>query len=295
MTPIRANGLALLAALAWGLGNVSQKTILDHMDGFAAAGITSFVGAIALWPLMRRELRRPLPNQRGSLGLTVKISALFTLAATVMQFGYGHTSVTNAGFLVNTAAAITPVIGWLCFGQRPPPWIWLASLFTLAGVFLMAGGAWTGLSFGDGLALTAALAFAFWTIFLGRYVMQYRRPIFITVVQLLICGAICTGVGAATYGVPSLASIFAAWPEIVILGLLSKGLAYCLNATAQQHIAPACAAILLSAESVFGALSAMILLGETLSFSRAMGAASILAGVTIAASLSMPALRSTAP
>lgn len=35
MTPLRANALALIAALAWGLGNVSQKAILQDIDGFA--------------------------------------------------------------------------------------------------------------------------------------------------------------------------------------------------------------------------------------------------------------------
>ncbi len=295
MTPIRANGVALLAALAWGLGNVSQKTILDDLDGYSAAGITSFLGAIVLWPLMRRERRRVLPTHQGSFGLVVKVSVLFTLAATVMQFGYGHTSVTNAGFLANTSAAITPIIGWVCFGQRPPPLIWLACLLTLAGVFLMAGGNRAGLTFGDGLALTAAVAFAVWTLFLGQYVMRYRRPMYITVVQLLICGVICTGLSAATYGLPGPSAIFAAWPEIIVLGAMSKGLAYCLNATAQQHITPACASVIMSAEAVFGGLSAMIILGETLSFGRAMGAACILVGVTIAATLPVPSVRSALP
>lgn len=288
MTPIRANAVALLAALAWGLGNVSQKTILDHLDGFSATGITSFVGAIVLLPLLRRERRRTLPTPTGSMPLMLTISALFTLAATAMQFGYGHTTVTNAGFLVNTAAAITPVIGWVCFGQRPPPWIWLACLCTLTGVFLMAGGVWTGLSLGDVLALMAALAFAFWTIFLGQYVMQYRRPILVTVVQLLICGGVCMGLAALRYGLPSMAAIITAMPEIIVLGAMSKGLAYVLNATAQQHIAPTCAAVIISAEAVFGSLSAMLILGETLSFDRAVGAAFIVAGVVIASTLPAP-------
>ena len=295
MTPIRANGLALLAALAWGLGNVSQKTILDHMDAYSATGLTAIIGVIVLWPLLRRETRQALPSTKGSLRLLLKVSALFTLAATLMQFGYGHTSVTNAGFLVNTAAAITPIIGWICFGQRPPPWIWLACLCTLIGVFLMAGGNWAGLSLGDGLALLAALAFALWMLFLGQYVMRYRRPIYITVVQLAICGVVCIALGAATYGLPNRAAVFAAWPEILVLGVLSKGLAYMLSATAQQHIAPACAAVIISAESVFGSLLAMLILGETLSFGRAVGAVCILFGVLIASTRPAPAVGATSP
>ena len=285
MTRSRANLVALLAAVAWGLGNVSQKTILHHLDGFSATGLTSIVGAVFLWPFLQHERRQNLPPAKGSFDLILKISLLFTFAATAMQFGYGHTTVTNAGFLVNTSAAITPIIGWLCFAHRPPPWIWLACGCTLIGVFLMAGSSVTGLSLGDGLALIAALMFAFWTVLLGQYVTRYRRPIQVTVVQLLICGGVCTWIGAATYGLPSFAAITAALPELIIIGAISKGLAYVLNATAQQHIAPACAAVIMSAESVFGSLSAMLILGETLSVSRAVGAAFILFGVIIATAM----------
>ena len=285
MTLARANAMALMAALAWGLGNVSQKTILDHLDGFSATGLTSFVGALVLLPFLRRETRMAMPPTDGSFGLVLTIALLFTLASTVMQFGYGHTSVTNAGFLSNTAAAMTPIIGWVCFAQRPQALIWLACLCTLTGVFLMAGGNWAGQSFGDGLALCAAVAFAFWTLFLGKYAMQFRRPIFVTVVQLLTCGVICMVTAAFTYGLPSFDAVVAALPEIMILGAVSKGLAYVLNATAQQHIPAACAAVIISAEAVFGSLAAMLFLGESLSFGRALGAACILVGVVIASSL----------
>ncbi len=285
MTPFGANAVALLAALAWGLGNVSQKTILDHLDGFAATGLTSILGALVLLPLAKREARRKLPAQKGSLPLLIKVAVLFTIAATVMQFGYGHTTVTNAGFLVNTAAVITPIISWACLRQRPPLWTWPASLCALLGVFLLAGGNWTGLSFGDGLCLLAAIAFAFWTLVVGQYVMRYRRPLLLTVVQLLICGASCMLLGILTYGFPTPAALAAALPEIIFIGLISKGLAYMLMAIAQQHISATCVAILVSAESVFGAMAAMVFLGESLGPERAMGAFCIFVGVIIAASL----------
>lgn len=120
MTPMQANGLALLAAFAWGSGNVAQKTILDLLDGFAASGITSLIGSAVLMPLALREAKGPLPPTQGSLPLLLLVSVLFTFAATVMQFGYGLTTVTIAGFLVNTAAALTPIVAWTCLGQRHP-------------------------------------------------------------------------------------------------------------------------------------------------------------------------------
>lgn len=293
MTPLRANALALLAALAWGLGNVSQKTILQDIDSFAANGITCLIGALVLLPLARREAGQDLPSQAGSLPLLAKVAVLFTLAATLMQVGYGHTSVTNAGFLVNTAAVLTPLIALAFFRQRPPALIWVASLTTLFGVFNMAGGSWTGVNHGDALCLMAALAFAVWTLFVGQHVMRYRRPMQLTVIQLAVCGVVCVALGWGTYGLPTLAALRAALPEILFMGVVSKGLAYMLMAVAQQRLTATSVAVLVSAESVFGAMAAMVLLGEALDATRALGAGCILVGVIIAASV--PARAEAAP
>ncbi len=294
MTPFRANSLALIAALAWGSGNVSQKTILEHVDGFAASGITALIGAAILAPLAWREAKGPLPSAKGSLPLLFAVSMLFTFAATVMQFGYGLTTVTNVGFLVNTAAVLTPILSWACFRLRPPAAIWPASFLALVGVFLMAGASFSDLSSGDLLALLSAAAFAIWTLVVADYVMRYRRPILMTVVQLALCGVLCTSFGAIVHGLPSYSMLIAALPEILFLGVVSKGLAYVLMAIAQQHISATCVAVLVSAEAVFGAIIAALVLGETLGPQRGLGGLCIILGVIIAAripsSLPTPAL-----
>ncbi len=289
MTRNQASGLVLLGALAWGTGNVAQKTILEHLDGFAATGITSLVGVVVLLPLAIREVRAAGPSAKGSLPLLLGVSLLFTFASTVMQFGYGLTTVTNAGFLVNTAAVLTPIIAWLFLSQRPPLAIWPASLASLLGIFLMAGASWTGLSPGDLLALLSALGFAVWTLAVGHYVMRYRRPILMTVVQLAVCGLLCTLAGGAFHGFPTVGALTAALPEILFIGLVSKGLAYVLMAIAQQNISATCVAVLVSAEAVFGAMIAAAVLGETLGPIRGGGSLCIILGVIIAARI--PATR----
>lgn len=283
MSPNQATIIALLAAFAWGTGNVAQKTILENLDGWSATGITSLVGVLVLLPLARRESRGTLPPARGSLPLLLWVSLLFTFASTVMQFGYGLTTVANAGFLVNTAAVLTPILAWAFLSQRPHPAIWPASLSTLLGIFLMAGASWAGLSSGDLLSLLSATGFAVWTLAVGLYVTRYRRPVLMTTVQLAVCGVLCMGAGAGLNGLPSTQALMAAMPEILFMGLVSKGLAYVLMAIAQQHAPATTVAILVSAEAVFGALIAAIVLGETLSPVRGIGGLCIILGVVIAA------------
>jgi drug/metabolite transporter (DMT)-like permease len=285
LSPVLATGLTLLAALAWGTGNVAQKTILDHLDPLAAAGFTSIIGAIALMPMLRHEGRTAPPPQKGAIPLLLAVGIVFTLAATLMQFGYGLTTVTNASFLGNTSAVLTPILAWVWFRDRPAFAIWPAAFLSLAGVYCMAGAHWGGTNPGDLLVLASAGAYAVWSILVGRYVMRTRRPILMTVVQLLLCGAICIGLGALVYGPTPTANLIAAWPELLWIGIISKGLAYVLMAIAQQSLSAATVSILVSAEAVFGALIAAVVLGETLDALGTFGAVLILTGVYVVARL----------
>lgn len=285
MTPNTASGLALIAALAWGAGSIAQKTVLDHLDAYSATGLTSLIGVLVLLPLGARERRRALPPASGSGWLLVAVSLLFTLACTLMQFSFGLTTVTNAGFLVNITTVLTPLLAWICLSQRPPVAIWPSGLAAFLGVFLMAGAEWTGFSPGDVLALMSALAFAVWTLTVGLYVLRYRRPVMMTITQLSVCGVICTSIGTGLNGLPAATDLIAALPEILFIGLVAKGIAYVLVAIAAQHLSAARVSILLSADAVFGALFAAWLLGETLGLLGGIGSLCIVLGVVIAAQI----------
>jgi drug/metabolite transporter (DMT)-like permease len=107
MTQLRAHGLLILAACLWGLGNVAQKTVLTHVGPLMATGLTSLLAAFVLAPIMLRELRstRTIPP----LGETLLVSIVFMLALLTLQIGFSGTTVTNAGFLINTCIVMTPL------------------------------------------------------------------------------------------------------------------------------------------------------------------------------------------
>ncbi len=281
MSPIYASGTALLAGFAWGLGNVSQKTIMENLDGFSATGLTSLLGAVVLLPFMWRELKESVAEMRHFLFEAFLVAWLFTAASTLLQFGYGHTSVTNAGFMVNTSAVFTPALACLVFREKLPLWTWPAGVSTLIGVFLMSGGAWDGIILGDFLCLLSAAAYGLWALLLGRHVMRFRCPVMLTVLQLLLCGIATLLLGVSIYGSPRPAAVIAALPDILVLGVISKGLAYMLSAKAQQHISASCAMVIMSSEAVFGAALAIVLLGESLSLTRVAGGALVLLAIVI--------------
>jgi drug/metabolite transporter (DMT)-like permease len=277
---LQAKGLLVLASISWGLGNVAQKTILSDLGAFAATGLTCLLGAVILAPFAFQEVRYlpPIP-QKGRWQLLV-VSILFTGSASLMQFGYGGTSITNAGFMVNTSAVLTPLAAWVLFKERPAPMVWLAGPLTLAGIYLMGGASIFEITSGDWLCLAAAFLFSIWVPVIGCLLTNHGRPIFITTIQFLICG-ITSLVAATQVETINFVTIEAVWPEIIIMGIFSKGIAYLLMATAQQKVDSATASIIVSGEALFGSLFAYLFLQEFVGYVGLAGAALIFLAIVV--------------
>jgi drug/metabolite transporter (DMT)-like permease len=281
MGPIFVPFMTILAALAWGIGGVSQKTVLTHLDTFTTTGIASLLGALVLLPLARREALRKIADERPKTKSILTIALLFSTATVLEQAGYGATSVANAGFFVNASAVITPLAAWAILRQRPPFWIYPASFCASVGTCLMSGAGLTDFNPGDLFSLAAALAFSAWMIVMGEHVMRHRDPVGITCTQLTICGFATLVLGFLFHGVPSAPAFAKALPDLLIVGILAKGLAFCLCAAVQQHVSAGVTAVLTSADAVFGALFAMLLIHEMMTLGQVGGALLVSAGIVI--------------
>lgn len=91
-----------------------------------------------------------------------------------------------------------------------------------------------------------------------------------------------------------MAGLRGALPELLLLGVVSTGCAYLLQAVAQCHTTASEASVIVSAEALFGAICAFILLGETLSAQGFIGACLIFGGV-LAVQIQLPEKRRAIP
>ncbi|MDC0195078.1 EamA family transporter, partial [Alphaproteobacteria bacterium] len=71
------------------------------------------------------------------------------------------------------------------------------------------------------------------------------------------------------------------WFEIIYTGVFSAGVGYTLQIIAQSKASPAPAAIILSMESVFGAIAAWVLLDQFMDLNKILGCIAIFTGVII--------------
>lgn len=288
MSRTAANALLLFAAALWGFGNVAQKTVLDHLGALDAAGLRCLIAGLLVLPFVLTERRVPIgPGYWPGL---FRVGILFAISITLQQLSYVAATVTNASFLICTTTVMTPLAAWLLVGERVTMDLMFAAALTVLGALLMANGL-AGFNTGDLTALVAAATYAIWAVELGRHVQTHGRPLTAAAVQFLGGAAFAMPLGAL-YGGPSLDAVFAAGPELLVLGVFSTAIAFGIQTAALRFTSASHAAVIVSAESIFGALGGAILLGEQLSASGALGGAMILGAILLVAVSSQPALAS---
>ena len=244
---------------------VAQKTVLEHLDPLSAVGLRSLIAGLVVLPLVATE-RRPNVGQSYWTSLAW-VSVLFAASITIQQIAYQSTSVTNASFLVNTATVMTPLAAWLLIGERATAVIWLATGATLIGALLMSGGLSASLSPGDLTAIVSAACYALWMVELSRHMRVHGNPVTAAATQFLGTAAMSLPLGFA-FGHLSPAATIDAGPELLILGVFSTAAAFGIVTICQRFTSASHAAVIVSAESVFGAAGAAMFLGERLSTVR---------------------------
>ena len=278
MTRSLANLTLLLTAFVWGTAFVAQSTAMRDIGPFLFTGTRFLLAAAAILPFALRERRRTGPMDRGGWLLTLATAIAFFVGSILQQVGLQYTSVTNAGFLTALYVVLVPFVALAVFRSMPHGVVWPAAAMSFAGTMMLSGGGIAPLGFGDGLMVVAAVFWALQVVLLSYAAARTGRPVTIAVFQFAVGGALGTGIAPFVEPV-GMEPIMAAGVEILYAGLLSGGLAYTLQAIGQRWTPPADAAVILSSEALFAAISGAILLGDRVTLVGWAGAGLIMVAV----------------
>ncbi|WP_421951352.1 DMT family transporter [Pelagibacterium sp.] len=271
----------LVATAIWGFAFIAQKSAMDAMGPLTFTGARFLLGGLLILPLALREnARQPQRLTGRQWALIIFMSLNFFGGAILQQYGLLFTTVTNSGFLTGLYVLFVPVILLLVFRQPPHKVVWLGVPVALIGLFLLNGARLDRLNTGDGLVIGSAVFWALHVLLLGYLARETARPIFISSMSFLIAGMLGS-LGAFAFEAPTLSALSTGWVEILYAGALSTAVGFTLQAVGQQHVPPANAAIILSAESLFAALGGALILGERLEFIGYFGVAMIFAAVLL--------------
>jgi len=261
MRRLRGNLLLLLTAFIWGVAFVAQKSGSEDLGAFSVIGIRSLIGAaglLAALPLLDRMglAHKPATSQERKGLLTGGVLCGFAMffATNLQQFAIKDVSEGKAAFVTALYIVLVPVLG-LFLHRRATLFNWLGVALAAVGLYLLCAMGETGVGVSDLLLLLCALMFSVQILLVDRF--SHVDGVRLSCIQFAVVGLLDLPL-MFIFEDPTWSAVSDRWMELLYLGLLSSGVAYTLQIIAQKDTDPTTASLLMSLESVFGALAGWV-------------------------------------
>ena len=284
---LRGALILLLAAIIWGFAFVAQSVGMENVGAFTFQASRMLLASLVLLPtalIFSRAREKSTGKKEPFLDKKTLLAGMacgFFLfgAASLQQIGIAYTTVGHASFLTALYLLIVPLLG-LFMGKKVGARIWLCIALALAGLYLLCmTGEGFSMSLGDVLATLCAFVFALHIITVDKFASGLDG-VKISFVQMTFAGLISL-ICAFIFEEPRIADIAAAWLPIAYAGVLSCGVAYTLQIVGQKYAEPTVASIVMSLESVFGALGGALILLQLPSLPELAGCVLMFAATVI--------------
>ena len=271
---VRQVVLPLITALIWGSAFVTQSLSAAHLGCFsfnALRAIPAVLVLLVLLAVMQRIHPREkysAEEKRALLRGGLVCGAFLALAINLQQFGMGTTSAGKAGFITALYIVLVP-LGAVFLGRKIRRENWAGAGLAVVGLYLLSLHGSFSVAHGDVIIFLSSF---FWTahiLFVDRFAARVDA-IELSVAQIFVC-TVGSIVLAALFETVTAQALLHSWLPIFYGGVMSAGVAFTLQILGQQYAEPGPAAIIMSFESVFGALGGWLLLGEVLTRVEIMG------------------------
>ena len=279
--------LIIICTVIWGTAFLFQKTGAEHYGPFTLTCYRNILAGFFLLAvvLVRGRFMRVARNARSEyLGGAASGVALFS-AMIAQQLGIEHTTPGVSAFLTANYILLVPVFAWIAGKGRPGWSVWAGVALARGGTYLISGGAAEGFGIGRGelWTLLCAVLFAVQIMVVDRFAPGCDVIRF-SMVQTFVAG-ICA---APFVLLPSeasrltLAHFRAGWFSLFYVSIMSSGIAYTMQNLGQARTNASVAAVLMSFESVVGAVSGWLALGDAFTPAQTAGCALVFSAVVIA-------------
>lgn len=271
---LKANGLLLLTAAIWGISFVAQRVGSEYLGAFTFNGIRFALGSLSLIPLILFSDRKKEKKQEKIIqgdndfnrkNYTVKVGLIagcvLFVAASLQQIGMTYTTAGKGGFITGIYMVIVPLLG-LFLKQKTGKNTWIGIALAIVGLYLLTITEDFSIGNGDLLVLVSSFMWAIHILIIDNFTKKIDA-LKLSSIQFATCSILSLAIAFISETI-TMEGIQGALVAILYGGLLSVGVAYTLQVVAQKDAKPSHAAILLSMESVFGAVGGALLLGEKL-------------------------------
>ena len=282
--------LLTLTALIWGTAFAAQRKGMESIEPItftaarnvlsaAAVGLAAFIAGLGgrdrggLADAERRSRRKNTVIGGLCCGCFLASASIF------QQMGVVYTTAGKAGFITAMYMLLVPVIGFVFFRRRNPLTVWLAVAVGVLGMYLLCMEGGFRLTRGDALVCVCAVLFSCHILCCDHFA-RLGDPLWISAIQFATTMVI-SGTAAFIMEQPTREKIISAAVPILYCGIVSGGIGYTLQMTAQRFTDPTVASLLMSLESVFAVLAGAVLLGERMSGRELAGCGVMFAAIVL--------------
>jgi len=272
---LKADLLLFMVAIIWGTAFVAQGIAGQYKIAYLFNGVSFMLAAFILIPFIPRGVK----ISKGQWKWMLIAGIILFAGSALQQVGLLFTKVANASFLTSLYVVFIPFLLWIGFHEKPHLLDMIAVVFAGIGAFLLSTSGGFEVQPGDSMELLGAVFWSFYFIVLGKFATKFVSLSF-AAGHFFIGGLINFVIGLFVEDL----SILTAAPligAVLYRATLSIGIGYTLQVRGQKHTPPTDAALILGLESIFAAIAAWFLLGQSLAFVQVVGCVIIFAGVLI--------------
>ena len=275
----------ITCALIWGTTFIAQDTGMDNIGPFTFNSARFIVGFLAVSPFVflfeKQKITDQIKNNSNQfIKLILPVGVFLFLGCIFQQVSLLYTDVANSAFFTIFYVPMVPIIVYFLFSERLHWSIWPSVAACIIGGYLLSDVSDVNIRFGDGLVLIGALFWGLHIIYIGKIIDRFDLPFLIAMLQNIIVAGFSFFL-VIMFEEIDFSKIRLETVEILYAGILSGGAAFALQLFGQKNISAAPAAIVMSLEGVFAAISAWIILNQLLGLNNIIGCTLILGGVLL--------------
>lgn len=265
--------ILLLTAFIWGSAIVAQSIGMEKISAFTYTTFRSLFALAVLIPFIvirdaykqrRLSSEKLTVHKRGKKKALIygsMLGVVLFFGMNLQQFAFKYTTSGKIAFITALYMIFVPLMGHF-LGKKIAPVTWVSVLVATAGLYFLSigQGGFSAVNIGDVMTLLCALFFAVHIVLIDKFAAE-AESVTLSAMQFLVTGLISAAL-MFIFERPSAADIKGALLPLLYSGVLSSGLAYTLQIVGQKRTEPTVASLIMCTESVFGVLSAMVVLKE---------------------------------
>jgi len=287
---LRADLALAICTLIWGATFVVIKAALADISVMVYLSVRFGLAALIMAALYWRTVRTLTIS---AVGAGAQVGCFMFAGYLFQVFGLRLTTPSKAAFITGISVVFVPIILAVFARRRISGWIWTGAVVALSGLYFLTVPAegLGGLNRGDPIVFGCAVMFALHMIFISRGLQRHS----VAAISFL---QVATTAVLAIFSLPIVAAAGwerprVVWTPFVIFAVLATAilctvLCFSLQTWGQKHTSASHAALLLSLEPVFAALTSVWLGQERFGARMLLGAALILGGIVLAESKAAP-------